>query len=234
MSNKITAHIPNTITCMNLLSGCLACIMAFKCYDTVGSLQGWQWTCVFIFAAALFDFCDGAAARALKAYSKIGAELDSLADLVSFGVAPSFLIFNIMKTYAPDSVLNYLALAPAVFGALRLARFNVYDSGSTTFRGLPIPSAAIFLMGVAGWVSQHGYPGSFPMIVAVLLTSFAMVGNFTMFSLKFKNFNLTENFRRYVLIVAAIAFIASYGITGFGWTILFYFVLSLASRNNDI
>jgi CDP-diacylglycerol--serine O-phosphatidyltransferase len=234
MSKKIISHIPNTITCLNLLSGCLGIVMAFKCYEPVGALQGWQWTCVFIFAAALFDFCDGAAARALKAYSKIGAELDSLADLVSFGVAPSLMIFNIMNHYAPDSIFNYLALAPVVFGALRLARFNVYDSGSTTFRGLPIPSAALFLMGLAGWVSQHGYPGSVPMIIAVLLASFAMVGNFSMFSLKFKNFSLNENFRRYVLIFASITFVVGYGITGFGWAILFYVVLSLVSRNNDI
>jgi CDP-diacylglycerol--serine O-phosphatidyltransferase len=206
--------------------------MAFKCYEPVGALQGWQWTCIFIGAAAIFDFCDGAAARLLKAYSKIGAELDSLADLVSFGVAPSFMIFNIMQHYG-DNVLCYAALLVAVFGALRLARFNVYDTGSTTFRGLPIPSAAIFLIGLAGWVASHGYPGGVPMTILSLLTAFAMVGNFTMFSLKFKNFNINENFRRYVLLFVAVMFFISYGISGFGWTIVFYLVLSLLTPRKD-
>jgi CDP-diacylglycerol--serine O-phosphatidyltransferase len=233
MAKRIISQIPNTITCLNLVSGCLAIIMAFKCYDLVGPLPGWQWTCIFIGAAALFDFCDGASARLLKAYSKIGAELDSLADLVSFGVAPALMIFNIMNHFG-SNVLCYAALLVAVFGALRLARFNVYDTGSTTFRGLPIPSAAIFLMGLAGWVSQHGYIGGVPMAVILLLTSLAMVGNFTMFSLKFKNFNINENFRRYVLIFASVMFVLGYGITGFAWAIIFYLVLSLVSRKNDI
>jgi CDP-diacylglycerol--serine O-phosphatidyltransferase len=207
--------------------------MAFKCYENVGCLQGWHWTCIFIGAAAIFDFCDGAAARLLKAYSKIGAELDSLADLVSFGVAPSFLIYNIMNHYGAG-IFSFAALLVAVFGALRLARFNVYDTGSTTFRGLPIPSAAIFLMGLAGWVAQQGYPGTFAMIILVLLTSFAMVGRFSMFSLKFKNFNINENFRRYVLLFAGLMFIVGYGITGLGWTIVFYVLLSLVARKNDL
>jgi CDP-diacylglycerol--serine O-phosphatidyltransferase len=208
--------------------------MAFKCYETVGALQGWQWTCLFIGMAAIFDFCDGAAARLLKAYSKIGAELDSLADLVSFGVAPSFMIFNIMNHFNEGSIFNYLALIVAVFGALRLARFNVYDTGSTTFRGLPIPSAAIFLIGVAGWIASNSYPGTLVMAIIVVLTAFAMVGNFTMFSLKFKNFNVNKNFRRYVLLFVAVMFVLGYGISGFAWTIIFYLVLSLVSRKNEI
>jgi CDP-diacylglycerol--serine O-phosphatidyltransferase len=232
MGKKIVSQIPNTITCLNLLSGCMAIIMAFKCYEPVGALQGWQWTCIFIGAAAVFDFCDGAAARLLKAYSKIGAELDSLADLVSFGAAPAFMIYNIMNHYG-DSVLCYAALLVAVFGALRLARFNVFDTGSTSFRGLPIPSAAIFLIGLAGWVASNGYPGGVPMTILVLLTSFAMVGNFTMFSLKFKNFNVNENFRRYVLLFVAVMFFISYGISGFAWTIVFYLVLSLLTRKSN-
>lgn len=232
MSKKIISQIPNTITCLNLLSGCLAIIMAFKCYQPVGALQGWQWTCIFIGAAALFDFCDGAAARLLKAYSKIGAELDSLADLVSFGVAPSFMMYNIMQHYG-DNVLCYAALLVAVFGALRLARFNVFDTGQTTFRGLPIPSAAIFLMGIAGWIASYRYPGGVTMTIILVLTSLAMVGRFTMFSLKFKNFNVNENFRRYVLLFVAVMFVLMYGISGLAWTIVFYLLLSLLLRKQD-
>ena len=234
--NRITTSIPNTITCCNLLSGCIACIMAFSAYETFAGLPGWQWTCIFIGAAAVFDFLDGAMARLLKAYSKIGAELDSLSDLVSFGVAPAFLMFNIMGHFAQlsgsDAMLwlQYSALLVPVFGALRLARFNVMDVGDTTFHGLPIPSAAIFLIGIAGWVNDYYYPGHVIVAVLIALVSVAMVGRFRMFSLKFKNFSLTDNFRRYIILMAAVAFVIMYGIAGLAWTIILYLLLSLLSR----
>ena len=233
MFRKIINSIPNTITCLNLLAGCVAIIFAFKATQTVGNLQGWQWTCVCIGAAALFDFCDGAAARLLKAYSKIGAELDSLADLVSFGVAPAMMIFNLMSHHGQYPWLAYSALAVPVFGALRLARFNVMDVGSTTFRGLPIPSGAIFLMGLAGWIDRYGYPGSAVVALACVITGLAMVGRFEMFSLKFKNFSIHENLRRYVLLAAALMFIVMYGLAGLAWTILFYVLLSVLSRRHN-
>ena len=180
---KITGWIPNSITCCNLLSGCLACIFAFRVYETIGALRGWQWTCVFIGAAAVFDFLDGAMARLLKAYSKLGAELDSLSDLVSFGVAPAFLIFNIMGHFSAEADaqttwLQYAALAVPVLGALRLARFNVMDVGDVNFHGLPIPSAAIFLIGVAGWINDYYYPGNIIIAVLTVLIAVAMVGRF--------------------------------------------------------
>lgn len=233
--NTIKNSIPNSITCCNLISGCIACLMAFRAYDQIGALQGWQWACIFIGAAAIFDFMDGAAARLLKAYSKIGAELDSLADLVSFGVAPAFMMFNVMQHYETTyngtmPWLAYTALFVPVFGALRLARFNVMDSGENSFRGLPIPSAAIFIIGLVGWVENYAYPGTIILAALTVLTSLAMVGRFRMFSLKFKNFDLTENFRRYVIILTAIAFVIMYGLAGLAWTIILYFLLSVLSR----
>ena len=232
MFKKIVQSIPNSITCLNLLSGCLATIMAFHAYDTCCGLAGWQWTCIFIGAAAVFDFLDGAMARLLKAYSKIGAELDSLADLVSFGVAPAFMMFNIMMAKFPADVqwVSYLALAGPVFGALRLARFNVMDVGDTTFHGLPIPSNAIFLIGLAGFVNDYGMVNPIVMALLILLSAIAMVGRFSMFSLKFKNFNLQANFRRYVILMVAVVFVVMYGLAGFAWTIILYFLLSVLSR----
>ncbi len=221
---------------MSLVSGCLAIVMAFRCMEPVGALAGWQWACVFMGISAVFDFLDGAAARILKAYSRIGAELDSLSDLVAFGVAPAMLIFNLMQLYtsmAPDgghAWLSYTALLVPVFGALRLARFNVEDVGTTTFRGLPIPSACIFLIGVAGWIQSYGYPGSAPIALLLVLTSVAMVGKFKMFSLKFRNFVLHENLRRYVLLAGALVFVFVYGLSGLAWTIVFYIFLSVLSR----
>ena len=231
---KIIAWIPNSITCLNLLSGCIACIFAFHGYDQYGCLLGWQWACLFIGFAAIFDFLDGAMARLLKAYSKIGAELDSLSDLISFGVAPAFLMMNIMQAKFAEDVqwLSYIALMGPVFGALRLARFNVMDVGETTFRGLPIPSNAIFLVGLAGLVNDYAMLNPIIMAILIVLSSLAMVGQFKMFSLKFKNFQLAGNFRRYIIIMVALAFLCMYGIAGLAWTIILYFLLSVLSKRD--
>lgn len=99
MFRTIKAYIPNTITCLNLLSGTMACVMAFNLYHTVGGMLGYEWAFLFIGAAAVFDFLDGAMARLLHAYSDMGKELDSLSDLVSFGLAPAMLVFNYMNYF---------------------------------------------------------------------------------------------------------------------------------------
>lgn len=231
--NRIASKIPNSITLCNLLSGCTAIIMAFRCNQVVAAgLQGWQWCCIFIFAAAVFDFLDGFAARLLKAYSDIGRELDSLADLVSFGVAPGLMIFNIMSHHntGAEAWLNYAALLIPALGALRLARFNVVDAGSTSFRGLPIPANALFWIGMAGWISSYRFPDLAVMVVLIVLMSVTMVSRLPMFSLKFKTWGLRDNFRRYVIILAAISFVCIYGLAGFAWTILLYLLISLFCR----
>lgn len=233
MIRRIISWIPNTITSLNLLSGCMAVIMSFHHAETMSGLTGAQWACIFIGAAALFDFCDGASARLLHAYSAIGKELDSLADLVSFGVAPAMLMFNLMSEYGQHPWLCYAALLIPAFGALRLAKFNVDDSQATTFKGLPIPGNAIFWIGMYGWMMRYSYPGTGTMTVLIVLISLAMVSNFTMFSLKFKNFSLRENFRRYVIILAAIAFVVFYGLSGLAWTIVLYILMSLVLRRAE-
>lgn len=234
MANKIISKIPNTITSLNLLSGCVATVMAFKANETIGCLAGWQWTCVFIALATVFDYLDGASARLLKAYSEIGRELDSLSDLVSFGVAPAMLIFNLMNNILGESILNYIALFIPVMGALRLARFNVMDAGSTIFRGLPIPANAIFWMGVAGWMNNHSDAVSEGVLIpAIIIVSLMMVSDIKMFSLKFKNFKLAENFRRFVIIIAAIFFVVFYGLEGLVWTIVLYFLISILTRQRE-
>ena len=96
MIKKIKANIPNAITCLNLLSGCVACIFAFHSQETFGAFKGYELVYILIGAAAIFDFFDGAAARLLHATSNIGKELDSLSDLISFGVAPAMLMYNTM------------------------------------------------------------------------------------------------------------------------------------------
>ena len=230
MIKRIISSIPNTITTLNLLSGCMAVICAFHSEELMSGLTGGEWTCIFIGLAALFDFCDGASARLLHAYSDIGKELDSLADLVSFGVAPAMLILNVMLQTSDHPWLCFITLMIPAMGALRLAKFNVDDSQATTFRGLPIPGNAIFWIGVYGWINTYGYPGTAAMTVMIVLISLSMVSRISMFSLKFKNFSISENFRRYVIILAAIAFVVIYGLAGFAWTILLYMLISILSR----
>ncbi len=228
---KIISCIPNTITLLNLLSGCVAIIFAFRHNEIFAGLSGSEWCYIMIGAAAVFDFCDGFAARLLKAYSDMGKELDSLSDLVSFGLAPAMLVFNVMLDHSLYPWLCYSALFIPAMGALRLAKFNVDTRQTTTFRGLPIPANAIFWIGLCGWIASYRYPGTGVMVVLIVLVSLAMVSEVRMFSLKFKNFDLRENFRRYVIVLAAVAFVVFYGISGLAWTIVLYVLLSMLTRN---
>lgn len=224
---SIKSIIPNCVTCLNLLSGCIAVIFAWHAGDMYAGLTGQEWAYIMIGAAAFFDFCDGATARMLSSYSEIGKELDSLSDLVSFGVAPAMLMINVMQLHS-DSPLAYGALIVPVCGALRLAKFNVDESQTTEFRGLPIPANALFLIGFCGWISRYGYPGSVPVLIITVLIALSMVCNLRMFSLKFHNFGFAENFRRYVILLAAIAFVICFGVAGLAWTVVLYLLLSLA------
>jgi Phosphatidylserine synthase len=137
-------HIPNTLTSLNLFSGSIATVMAFQ--------EEYTWVVVWVIIAALFDFSDGFAARLLKAYSPIGKELDSLADMVSFGLAPSIAAFRflsdntirISQNLIIVEYLPYIAFLLAIFSALRLAKFNVDERQSESFIGLNTPANAMF------------------------------------------------------------------------------------------
>ncbi|MCM1036173.1 MAG: CDP-alcohol phosphatidyltransferase family protein [Bacteroides sp.] len=226
MIKKLLTAVPNAITLCNLISGCAATFMAFNPDVVYGSLTGLQWCWIFIGMAAFFDFCDGASARALHAYSEIGKQLDSLSDLVSFGVAPGMMMLNVMLGYSQHEWLCFAALLIPAMGAYRLAKFNVDTRQATSFRGLPIPANAIFWIGACGWITRYTYPGTGAMVVVIVLVSSLMVSDMPMFSLKFKNFDWHENFRRYVMIVATAAFVAVWGVSGLMWAILLYILIS--------
>lgn len=232
MLRKIISSIPNTITLCNLLSGFLACICAFSFDTTVaGSMTGMVAAWWLIALAALFDFCDGAAARLLHAYSPLGAELDSLSDLVSFGVAPALLLYNILQAMPVAPCIPFLTLLIPAMGALRLAKFNIDDSQTTEFKGLPIPANAIFWIGASALLAGCTCP-EIPLwaqifIAAVIIgVSLLMVCNMRMFSLKIKNFGLRQNFLRYLLIVATICLITICGVPGLAYAIILYVILS--------
>ena len=226
---SIKSQIPNCITLLNLLSGATAVILSFHYNEMIGQLTACQWAFIFIGAAAVFDFCDGASARLLGAYSPLGKELDSLADLTSFGLAPSMLMYNTMVYYNDGNPFCPWAFVPlliAAFGALRLARFNIDTRQTTSFIGLPIPSCAIFFIGFIGWIQSHAYPANWLTALITVAVALLMVSPIRMFSLKFKNFGLKDNFRRYVILIAAILFVTSNGVAGLAWTILLYILIS--------
>lgn len=226
--DKIKKNIPNLVTCLNLLSGALACVFAFRCNDVIFfSLKGYEVAFIMIALGALFDFCDGLVARLLNVSSVMGKELDSLSDCVSFGMAPAILIFSIMHTNQPESWLCYLALIIPVFGALRLARFNVDTNQTTTFTGMPIPANAIFWIGFSAWYTNHLAISQWVVVPFIFATSYLMVSNIRMFSLKLKNFKFKENVKVYFLAIAAVIFISTAGLAGLAWTIIFYVLASL-------
>ncbi len=211
----ITRHIPNTITSLNLLSGCFA---------TVYALNG-NFKCAFLFiiAGAVFDFCDGLAARTLKAYSPMGKELDSLADMVTFGVAPAMILYRFQ---AESGFLIYLPLLIAVFSGLRLAKFNIDTRQSENFIGLATPSCALICGSLiyaaetypqlAGFLTAYSY--IVPMLALILC--YLLVCEIPMFSFKFKSLKWKDNQARFTFLglvaILGIAILAS----GLNWSLL--------------
>ena len=225
--NAIVKNIPNSITCLNLLSGCFACIFAF---------QGqYDWVALCIGLSALFDFLDGMAARLLHAYSPLGKELDSLADLISFGLAPGLMVMHLMAYNSTfhgmaeyQSWWALSALLIPVFSALRLAKFNIDTRQTTSFIGLPVPANALFWIGICQAVLRMESPVcGYAIVALVIIFSLLLVSEIPMFSLKFKNLKLKENYLRYLILVAAVLFLSLWGLAGLAATIGLYIVLSL-------
>ena len=181
---KIIKHIPNTITSMNLLCGVLGVIFTFQ-----GALD---LAFYLMILAAVFDFLDGFSARMLKAYSPMGKELDSLADLISFGLLPALMIHRRLVEGGMTGFWIYIPVIICIFSALRLAKFNVDDRQSENFLGLPTPACAMWcgsliyaadrgVMTVAGLLSER-----YIMIIAPVVLALLLVSEIPMFSMKFK------------------------------------------------
>ncbi len=228
--NAIRNNIPNAITSLNLLFGCMACIAAFSCYDPVcGGLKGYELAFVLIAMSAVADFLDGLVARLLHAVSAIGAELDSLADLVSFGLAPALVLYNMMTGYG-EGHWALLALLLPVFGAIRLARFNVDTNQTTTFTGLPIPANAIFWIGFTAQYAMHQTPLKVVILLIVAL-ALLMVSPLRMFSLKMHNlWSFKDNWAQYLQVIASVAAVAVMGLPGLTFVIILYVLLSVIKR----
>lgn len=218
-------HIPNLITCGNLLSGALA--LVFALYHQRPDVAMW-----LIVLAAVFDFFDGLVARALGVSSPIGKDLDSLADVISFGLAPATLLWLGLQRLGVDSPLSYGVFVLAPFAALRLAKFNNDTRQSTSFLGLPVPSNALFFLGFA-WAlpllgGALGKTATLALsLVLVLVFGCLMIGELPMFSFKLTGAPLRSLWKQLTLIVLSLVAILLFGWMGCSIAILTYILLSL-------
>jgi CDP-diacylglycerol--serine O-phosphatidyltransferase len=212
-------HIPNFITSLNLFSGCVAVFLAFN-----GNYQG---AFIAILIAAVFDFLDGFAARMLKAYSPMGKELDSLADVISFGMAPGAIVFSLLNETGINEWLPYLAFLIPVFSGLRLARFNLDERQTSSFIGLPTPANAIFWAGLAFSFSDFLVTNLWILVVFTLLFSYLLVAEIRMFSLKFKNLTWKDNQIQFLFLIGCAIILAIFQLNAFALLVGWYILLSV-------
>ena len=224
----IKSNIPNGITCLNVLCGTLAIIASADPHASACGLYGWQWGMLFILLAAVADFFDGFAARLLHESHPIGADLDSLSDQVSFGVAPAMLVAFSLLGKAPVWMVPLPAILP-VATAVRLAKFNNDTRQTTGFLGMPVPANAVFWIGYVSYLQTGcGWLASpWVLIAALVFTSWMMVSEVPMLSLKFKTWGFRENMARYLLIIGSAVLLATLLLHGMVWIIVLYAVMSL-------
>ena len=226
---SIKKHIPNSITCCNLISGCIATCFAFFHEPELAMM--------WIIIGAVFDFFDGMSARALHVSSPIGKELDSLADDVTFGVAPSTILFSqLLVLDLPSaldpisSILPFAAYIMAAFSALRLAKFNLDERQSMGFIGMPTPANALFwgslIISCSDWLESYNFTFAL-LIILMLITSWLLISEIPMFALKFKHWGWKGNELRYSFIIFSVLMIVWLGLLESFWVIIaWYFIIS--------
>ena len=232
---KLIKNLPNAVTCCNLLAGAAAVMMAAE--------GQFRYALLLIIAGAVFDFLDGLTARALKVQSPIGKELDSLADCITFGLAPSVMLMQTIRLQTEAS--NYawgwwsaVALLMAAFSALRLAKFNTDERQTSSFIGLATPANALFWASlIAAFPSLPSLAQWIPcaMIALMLLSCWLLVAELPFFSLKFKNLGWADNKVRYIFLIGTILLIVLAALLGHIWAagaivILWYIIANLATQ----
>lgn len=227
-------YIPNSITCCNLICGCIAVGYGFYAR---GQQELVMWSFAFIMMGALFDFFDGFSARLLGVSSAIGKELDSLADVITFGFAPATLVYSMLTGLIPGNYTKLAAFAflIAAFSALRLAKFNTDTRQTMGFIGLPTPANALFWGSVTWTFVQHKHYAlthpelSLGFIAAgIIFSCWIMVSEVPMFALKFHDFSWKHNKQRYSFILTSAVLLAVFQLTAFAVIIPLYVVSSLA------
>ncbi|MFN0276637.1 MAG: CDP-alcohol phosphatidyltransferase family protein [Chitinophagales bacterium] len=255
---KLIRNLPNILTLFNLFLGCMAIVYIFQDHMIVIDqkknmfidLGKINLACYCVFLAAFIDFFDGFIARLLKAQSKLGEQLDSLADMVTFGLVPGVILFELLARsyYASVEAFDYpilyysIGFAVTLFAALRLAKFNIDERQVTEFRGLPTPSMALIVcslpliilkdeLGLAALLTNKWF-----LLVLIILLCYLMVSDLRLLSLKMKNFRFAENNWQYMILLLATAvllwglFIAQILFVLIPLVIMIYIILSIAKN----
>lgn len=214
-------HLPNLLTCCNLICGCFGIVFVLEGRDIPAAY--------FVWLAGGFDFFDGFAARILKVTSTIGKELDSLADVVSFGVLPSLVMYRMISAASDSSALPYIAFIIAVFSALRLAIFNVDETQRDSFRGLNTPANTIFITSLPLLYNQVGQWLYQPAVLVAITVVFSLllVSRIEFFAFKFKSFRWEDNKVRYIFLILSALLLVIFRFAGIPLMIILYIVLSL-------
>ena len=236
-------QIPNLLTLCNLICGVLAAYMA--------SLGWLHRAAILMLCGILFDFLDGFAARMLKVQSPMGKELDSLADVVTSGVAPAIILFRMLMCFHGWKYWALLAFLMPAFAAYRLAKFNLDDRQGHSFLGLPVPSNALIwaALGLCAIHPDWAQVAIIPipginhiilsnnilicLVVLSLVTDVLMVSEVSLMGLKFTSFGWKENNLKYILLIGVVVLIALFGILGIALSIVWYILLSLFTRRAD-
>jgi len=243
---SICKGLPSLFTCLNLIAGCISIVISTTRGDL--NIAGY-----FIIVAGAMDFMDGLVARLCHSITEFGKQLDSLADVVSFGVAPSMILyrlvllsyvgsspgsdFDVMKPLTGQNLVLYSTFLVAAFSALRLAKFNLDEKQVKNFRGLPTPANALFISGL-GFISESNrvlpltdliFNRAF-LLITIAISCFLLVSNISMFSLKFSSFAIKENSIRYLFVLLAAVLLLLYGLPGLACVIVLYILVSLLNN----
>jgi CDP-diacylglycerol---serine O-phosphatidyltransferase len=217
-------HLPNFLTCCNLISGCFGIVFLLEDRGVAAAY--------FVWASCVFDFLDGFVARLLKVSSPIGKELDSLADVVSFGVLPALVMYKLIGSATPLESLPYLGFMIAAFSALRLAIFNLDTRQSDSFIGLNTPANTLFITAlpllpesVTGWLFQDWL-----LVLITIVFSLLLVSPLEFFALKFKNFSWPDNKIRFTFLLFSVLLIIVFKSAAIPLIILLYLGMSLINQ----
>ena len=232
---RVIKAIPSFITSINLLCGAAASIFAIQGEIMIAIL--------LILLGAFFDFFDGFFARLLKASSEFGVQMDSLADLISFGFAPTALLYHLIDKTTDIPYFAFISLIIVAFSALRLAKFNIDTEQSTEFRGLPTPASALFIISIAAYCEKNAGTGMYifltnEIVLSIIIVALAalMVSRIKLMSLKIKKFKFSSFVFQIILIISAIFLIIFFKYLGIGLIIILYIILSIirniVNKNN--
>jgi len=232
-------HVPNIFTCLNLFFGCIAVVMIFRNRLETASF--------LVIGAVIFDFFDGLTARMLKAHSPIGKELDSLADVISFGLVPGAIMYSLFKEsnpsliYANENFLRFFQFFPfivTVFSALRLAKFNVDVRQAESFIGLPTPANTMVIIAFP-LILQHDQfhltgliLNPYFLVITSIVLSYLLIAEIPLFALKFKSFSWKNNMYQYILVIAFIILFLVFNYVAIPIIIFLYLLLSIFNNIN--